>query len=257
MEECHTPRLQVTHKAGANKSVSLLKKTFSPNKVSINQLDPEKTMTRLGILFTGVMALTGIKGILDEAIKRDISNMMLNFFNQLSIEEVELAFEMERYSQFEDKTEHFQEFNSDYVSKILKKYIIWKRNTSTQLNISNAKHEDRQPTEEELDAINQEYIKSIYNELNTGIESYKINAHLIYDKIPEKFKPSAAEMWQIFEEQKQIYETEIKSKQIKYSSNKIKLKEIIQNANNSALRIVQDRCRSIVVCNWILNDPPK
>lgn len=257
MEECHTPKLQVTHKAGANKPVNVLRKTFSANKISINQLDPNQTMTRLGMLFTGVMALSGIKGILDEAIKRDISNMMLNFFSQLSIEEVELAFEMERYSQFEEKTEHFQEFNSDYVSKVLKKYIVWKRNTSTQLNISNAKNEEKTPTEQELHTINQEYKKSIYNELINEVDPYKINAHLIYNEVPDEFKPSSTEMWQIFEEQKRIYEAEIKAKKIKYSSNKNKLKEIIYNANKTALQIVQDRCRSIVVCNWIMNAPPK
>lgn len=77
----------------------------------------------------------GIKTI-DLPNKQDISRMILSSYSDLTIEEIYKAFELERYGSYEDKTEHFQLFNSEYVAAILKKYRKWKQDTKIHHNIS-------------------------------------------------------------------------------------------------------------------------
>lgn len=83
----------------------------------------------LGIMFTKIANLGGIKGEISEINKQDISKMILRRNKALSLEEIYFAFELERYGVYEEKTSHFQLFNADYVSTILNKYKKWKTTT--------------------------------------------------------------------------------------------------------------------------------
>ena len=74
------------------------------------------------VMLVKIAALSGVKDAIDDFNKSDILKMIFTSFSDLTVEEIYKAFELERYSQYEVKTEHFQLFNAEYVSAILKKY---------------------------------------------------------------------------------------------------------------------------------------
>lgn len=88
----------------------------------------------LGIILLKICALAGIKTVIDDFTKRDIINMIFTRFKHLSTADIWKAFELERYGVYESKTEHFQLFDTNYISEVLKKYIEWVRKEKTMLN---------------------------------------------------------------------------------------------------------------------------
>lgn len=115
-------------------------------------------------------ALMQIKNPIDNFIKQDIIEMLGGFWSNLSFEELVKAFEMERFGVFDNKTEHFQLFDCNYISQILKKYQNWSRQKKIELNINNKiMIEEKKITPEEqqkimIEAINKKY----YEFLQTG-----------------------------------------------------------------------------------------
>lgn len=81
-----------------------------------------------------ISVLAGIKNEIDDLTKQDISKMIVSAYAELAIEEIYKAFELERYGVYEEKTEHFQMFDSNYISTVLKKYKNWKINEKKILN---------------------------------------------------------------------------------------------------------------------------
>ena len=105
--------------------------------VKIKEISKEPRFNDLlGAMFTKISVLAGIKGEIDQFTKQDISKMILSTFKELSLEELHKAFELERYGVYDDKTDHFQLFDANYISQILKKYKKWKAKERLELNIS-------------------------------------------------------------------------------------------------------------------------
>ena len=113
---------QVILNRGQLGEIEFVKKAIEFKK--LHQLDQETLATGFAFLFTRIANLAGIKHALTEINKTDISEMLLNRFRNISLEEIDYAFKLERYGEWE-KTEHFQLFNSEYVSSILNKYKKW------------------------------------------------------------------------------------------------------------------------------------
>jgi hypothetical protein len=122
--------------------------------------------TLIGVMFVELSILAGVKDITDEN-KRDIMKMVLTTCSDLTIEEIYKAFELERYGEYGQKTEHFQLFNADYIAKIIAKYREWKLQIKTQHNISLASLKEKNEekvSEEEQKLIMDNAIKRFYNE---------------------------------------------------------------------------------------------
>ena len=66
-----------------------------------------------------------IKNPVETYVKQDIVNMLSGFGGNLSFEEIIKAFELERHGVYKERTEHFQLFDCNYISQILKKYQNW------------------------------------------------------------------------------------------------------------------------------------
>lgn len=81
----------------------------------------------LSLVIVKIIALSGIKTVLTEMTKEDLQNLILSVYKHLTLDEIYKAFEMERFGLYEQKTEHFQLFDANYVSEILKKYVKWKQ----------------------------------------------------------------------------------------------------------------------------------
>jgi hypothetical protein len=124
---------------------------FVKSITEYKKIRDRKTEMDIQVLLWSMMvkiaALSGLKDIITDFDKTDIVRMLFTSFNDLSVEEIHKAFELERYGEYSiiflatketirNKTEHFQLFNADYVGEILRKYKEWKRIIRTQHNIS-------------------------------------------------------------------------------------------------------------------------
>lgn len=119
--------------------VQFLKSNLDNKKIRERTTEPDIKIT-IGTMLIKIGTLAGIKNEIDSLVGQDIMRMILSTYADLTLEEIYKAFELERYGSFEDKTEHFQLFNADYIAKILKKYKNWKLNMKTHHDItSNAK----------------------------------------------------------------------------------------------------------------------
>lgn len=114
--------------------VAFIKENYNYIKLRYKQSEPEIRIT-IGAAMVKAAGHIGIKTI-DMPNKQDISRMILSSYNDLTLEEIYKAFELERYGNYDEKTEHFQLFNAEYVAAILKKYKNWKQTTKMQHNIS-------------------------------------------------------------------------------------------------------------------------
>lgn len=114
---------------------NFLEKSYTLEK--INELKKEPNFVFLiGGWIVQTSLLMQIKNPVDRFVKQDIFNMLTGYWSSLSFEELVKAFELERFGVYEEKTEHFQLFDANYISAVLKKYKNWKQKTKTELNIT-------------------------------------------------------------------------------------------------------------------------
>jgi len=140
----------------------------------------------LGSILVKVLNHLGIKQALHQVEKNDIKELILLRFKHLTLDEIDYAFKLERFGVFETKTEHFQLFNSEYVSTVLKKYETWKAVTRKQNNINTLKIENsNEMTAEEIEFSMIEGCDRIFREykLNHRIEGVYVH---IYDHLFKK-----------------------------------------------------------------------
>jgi len=146
-------------------NISFLKENFKLRKIRDRKTDLNFKFS-MAVLWSKICALSGIKLDIDQFIAEDISRMIINLYSDLTIEEIYKAFELERHGAFETKTEHFQLFNAEYVSAVLKKYKQWKQFTKIQHNIGPENNSEQQHTitiEEQFKIMNNAIIR-IYDE---------------------------------------------------------------------------------------------
>jgi hypothetical protein len=185
--------LEKTSQAGLRlidikKQVEGVPSVFVKNTYKFVKIRDRKTEmnfnTLIGVMFVEISILAGIKDISDEN-KRDIVKMILTACDDLTIEEIYKAFELERYGEYGQKTEHFQLFNADYIAKIIAKYREWKLQVKTQHNISIAllkEKNEQKVSQEEQKLIMDNAIKRLYHEfLDSGEVS--IPCSYIFDEM--------------------------------------------------------------------------
>jgi hypothetical protein len=114
--------------------VPFLKKNYEFKILRERRTEPNIT-TFLGVTWLKICMLCGIKQNQSTEVWQDITNLVFSYYSDLTIEEIFKAFELERFGEFPERTEHYQFFNSEYVSAVLKKYRVWKQTTKIQHNI--------------------------------------------------------------------------------------------------------------------------
>lgn len=163
--------------------LAFLKSNFNNVKIRERKTEPNFRML-LAVAWSKISTLAGIKSEIDSINIEDITKMIFYSYSDLSIEEIYKAFEMERYGTYDEKTEHFQLFNADYIGTVLKKYKNWKRKTMMEQNISVEK------TTEEVSDIEKENI--LKNGANRMYQEYKQTKNIdgpteyIFDFLVEK-----------------------------------------------------------------------
>lgn len=111
-----------------------------PNQVKIKDISDMNVFTnQLVKTMILVNNLSGIKEPMTDSVKSDIKDMFLMQFKELSFDEVTYAFRLERFGVYEERTKHYQLFDSEYVSKVLVKYKKWKTTKRRQHNLNQTK----------------------------------------------------------------------------------------------------------------------
>lgn len=235
--------------------VDFLKSTYSLRK--IKEYEPDLNFKALlGQIMVKASVLAGIKGEIDIFTKQDISKMILSSFKELSLEEISKAFELERYSQYDEKTDHFQLFDANYVSAILNKFKKWKVKEKNQLNIS-APKEETTISYAEKQKLHEDLVKMIFDDISEN--GFSSDAWQLYTDLESagKINPTVEEKKALYKQQLKIYETEEKSFiSSKYDSYIIKthlktLQDKIMSKN--PIESVSNKCRSILVSNYLKN----
>ncbi len=193
--------------------VQFLKSNLDNKKIRERTTEPDIKIT-IGTMLIKIGTLAGIKNEIDSLVGQDIMRMILSTYADLTLEEIYKAFELERYGSFEDKTEHFQLFNADYIAKILKKYKNWKLNMKTHHDITSDAKRLSEITESQKEQILINGVNRFYQEY----QETKIIAdpsEYIFDFLVEKGniknnnKPKLLEYYQLkLQEAKQELEKE-------------------------------------------------
>lgn len=173
--------------------------------------------------------------------------MVLTRFQNLSVEEIDYAFKMDRYSG--EPVPHFQLFNAEYVAKVLKKYQDWILKTRQQNNLSISKGiESKQPSLEEILENRKKFLKIVWEEnKETGLSH---DAWVLYDDLVADGKIIVSD------ERKRILYTQIRDEQIKLLKTNLfgsKIKVEVEKIKSKHNKFIKNRCKSILVCEF-MND---
>lgn len=124
-EKLAVEQILIIEQSTAVSDVSFIKDNFSNKKIRDRITEPVFNLT-LGIMMAKICALSGVKSPLDDISKQDCSFLLKNKNADLSLEEIWVAFRLERYGDFGERTKHYDLFDAVYISTILLKYRKWK-----------------------------------------------------------------------------------------------------------------------------------
>lgn len=157
--------------------VAFVRDTMKQTK--IREIDSYEFKKQLAIVLTKINAQMGIKHEISPIYKTDISEMILSRFKNLSLNELEYAFKLERFGEFDDRTDHYHDFNTVYCSTILAKYVEWKRNVKIKHKISN-EIEEKEASEEEKKYWTDKAVRSCLEHFIENRDVGECRAH-VYD----------------------------------------------------------------------------
>lgn len=176
-------KLQLIEKKCNNSPVAFIRENYSNSRIRKTKSEPHFKMT-LAIMLTKISALAGITGEVDDFNASDINKFILTSCNDLSLEEIHKAFELERFGSYDEKTKHFNLFNADYVSTVIKKYRKWKLEVKTQFNISKTTALPEMTESQKREIINQGIIR-VFSEYQETKKLPEPNAY-IFDELYER-----------------------------------------------------------------------
>ncbi|PSG90889.1 hypothetical protein [Aurantibacter aestuarii] len=163
--------LQNVIKTSEHKELVFAKKTIE--FVKLRDLPEQTFKNGLALLFVRIVNLLGIKNPLEKVNIDDIKTLINMRFLNLSLEEIDYAFKLERFGVLTPKTQHYQNFNASYVSEVLTKYKEWLKQTRVNNNLQIAPVEkQKELTQDEKDLI-------MYQAVLDCFENYKSNGTII------------------------------------------------------------------------------
>jgi len=207
--------------------------------------------TQIGIVLTKIAVLLGIKNPIDNFTKQDLLRLIVRRYKHLSPAEIYKAFENERYGINQPKTEHYQLFDSNYISTIIDRYIEWKRNEKIKINYNPPQQQTTLLLPEITDKEKHDLMTKEINRLFT---TYLLQGHLdnqiivhvykelcgrniIYNQADDPEKQAQLDRFfaNQYQKAKEQIETEYKQKARQSSYYKQLLSEIQNNQNGGAV----------------------
>lgn len=214
-----------------------------------NRREEDGIMTLIGITLTKIASLAGITNEIDALTRTDIVTMLFSSFKTLSIDEIYFAFQKERYGEYEVKTSHYNLFNADYVSNVLKKFIEWKKSKKTEHNIT-------MESKALLPEISQTQKEKIhYESLQMAYENLKTTGHddmawLLYPYVDKKTSLTKEEKKRIYKQEEEKYLKELKTNPEK--SIRVKYKTYPKHEQTGRYNsVIQTRCKVRTVIDYI------
>ncbi|MDM1547402.1 hypothetical protein HX096_05950 [Empedobacter falsenii] len=241
--------MSVVEKKGNYSPLDELKKSYSLSRINEYPINDAKT-----IIEASVYQDATLKGIKDENLPGefvldDISEMILKMFWKLTPEEIVSALKMDRFGYFEEKSQHYQFYGTEYVAEILKKYCKWKQKKAAEHNLSRTPERQLEYKIDE-EKINQEYLEVILSEMRKGKSFRYINAYLLFKSVPKAFKPNKKQYYSLLENEERILQDE-KELKMKEEKDPLIVKKIIRDFNESLKVKAYQRVCNVIVCNWL------
>lgn len=251
-------------KESVNDTLQLSNKSFLQKSYSFVKLIELKKDANFVFLIGGWIAQTSalmqIKNPVDNFTKQDIVNMLGGYWSNLGLEDLIKAFELERFGMYEEKTEHFQLFDCNYIAQVLKKYQSWSRRKKMEYNLSNHS-EKKELTEAEKHEIMKNAINSKYKEF---IETKKINGNYthFFDflvsiekiKVPKSKEDARLQIYynNIYDQAKNIVLEDLKNNKVETKVERDKIKNMLDDVTKNVYRNdfeakVISKAKSIVI----------
>jgi hypothetical protein len=201
--------------------------------------------------------LSGIDKEIDPFTKEEIAKYTSVHLKNLSFEEIELAFQNERFNLYDKKTIHYNFFSIDYFVEIITKYKVWKQSQMTihniPMNTNLLPETSKYSIQDNIKKIRVEFINHIFNELKENKKEYVNDAFTLYDDFV-KYKLINVELQQ----KKNLYNIMLKEtiKETKEQINnsfkkslKKQLQSYLENLNkNNKDELVANKCKAYLVC---------
>jgi len=232
----------------ASNPISFLKQALTLKKIRDRKTEPNFKF-QFAVLWSKVCTLGGIKNEIDPFMVEDINRMIFSIYSDLTIEEVYKAFELERHGAYDQKTDHFQLFNAEYVSTVLKKYKAWKSITRMQHNISS------EPSKNKIAELTEDQKKEIMDKaIIRSFDEYLANSEIsipcvhIFDELYERkmFVPHP-DYKKTYSIAKFQLERELKSEKSVNRQDRIKIQEVLDNLNSDNNEKVLARAKMLVL----------
>jgi len=232
-------------------NITFLRNNYGFKKIRDRLAEPNFKLA-IGLAFAEISVFAGIKGEIAEPIKRDIHKMILMVYSGLSLEEIYKAFELERYGVYDKKTDHFQQFNAEYVSTILQKYKNWKLET---LKTHYIKPPEQVKVETELSDDQKREIMD--KALIRSFDEYLANSEIsipcghIFDELYERkmFQPTP-DYPRKYEIAKFQLEKELKAQKSPVRQERNRIREAIENLSSANNEKVLARAKQLVLKDY-------
>lgn len=234
--------------------VAFVKDTLSHTK--IREIDSYEFTKQIGILLPKIKVQMGIKHEISDIYKSDLKEMILSRFKNLSLNEIDFAFKLERYGEYRDekglesRTEHFHEFNTVYCSTVLGKYVDWKRKTKLKHNIEKKESQQSVSEKEKQYWINRGVNECLnfFEEHGTLMPGKLYIYEVLYDM---DFLPKDSDYKKkIYKDAKEVIEFEIQSKKAKSISDKKKMKDILNDIQTPKSGTVINKSKELILLEF-------
>jgi len=200
----------------------------------------------------------GIKDSISTFNKKDVVELILSRFKNLSVDELYYAFKLERYGQLDPEikdepwvTPHYQLFNAEYVAKVLKKYISWKQKMKIQHAIDGQKKEKIVSEKEKRYWINKGVMDCIlFFEENRFLEKGKAYVYdILYD---DGFLPTNIEYKKrVYKDAIETLKFEYENKKAKSLSEKKRFSTILNKIEQKGNGLVKLKCKEIALSEFL------
>nr|WP_315173616.1 hypothetical protein [uncultured Flavobacterium sp.] len=201
--------------------------------------------------------LSGVDKEIDAFTKEEIAKYTALHLKNLTFEEIEVAFQNERFNLYDKKSIHYNFFSIDYFVEIITKYKVWKQSQMTIHNIPMNQillpDNSKTSTEKYKKEIRVEFIIHIFNQLHETKKEYINDAFTLYEDFVEY------KLIDVTTQQKKDLYAIIAKETIKETNDQIsstfkkhikkQLQSYVQkikNKNNDNL--IANKCKAYLVC---------
>lgn len=168
----------------------------------------------------------------------------------------EMAITREIFTEEGKEFDLLPQLSNNTTAKVISAYLRFKKSNleydRAKEKLKALKSTENEPSEKEKQKMKEELIKMIFQEVSkTGLSK---SAWLIYENLHGKIKISKEDAKRMYSYQLKIYESEVKKEatQKRGFQTKIIIKELKKTIEGGKkIQVVQNRCRSILVSDWI------